>query len=190
MVWLFGSPGWVDYQWYLVGRSNLSNHSFCRNFHGMGAQVVQADGYPWGPRMQLSIGFCWYYCCRQLGTWCQFLEHMDPRAVSFDTGICMHTYCAKWRYGDLWCGADGASDIIKAKFPHLHRVTTLWGTTYSSFVPIWPELVWVSGSDPDMTAPKWACLHIMVAFASSPLVIKLRALSIILEPTMTWTISE
>ena len=36
----------------------------------------------------------------------------------------------------------------------------------------------------------WACLHVMGAFVSSPLVISLMALSLILDPTTTGTISE
>ena len=64
----------------------------------------------------------------------------------------------------------------------------------SLFVEGWPipspisvlsELVWVSCSAPDMTVPKWACLQVVVTFASSPFVIKLRALSMILDPTTT-----
>ena len=50
--------------------------------------------------------------------------------------------------------------------------------TSSSF-PILLEFVWERCSNPDRTAPKWACLHIMVVFLSSPLVITLRALSMI-----------
>ena len=115
---------------------------------------------------------------------------MDPHAVSFGAGICVHTYRAEWGNGDLLCVVDWASDVIEAEFPHLHRVTPQRGMTYSFSTQVLFELVWGSWSDPDMTAWKWACLHIVVTFASSPLVIKLMALSIILEPTMTGTISE
>ena len=61
-----------------------------------------------------------------------------------------------------------------------------WITSFST--PVSFELGWGSCSDPDSS--KWACLHIMVAFTSSLLVIKLMALSMILDPTITGTISE
>ena len=92
---LFGSSGWVDHQWYLVGMDNLPNHSFCRYFCSMGTQVAQADGYPWRPRMQFSIGCHGHHCCQHLGTWCQFHENMNPHAVSFDTGT-RHTHWLFW----------------------------------------------------------------------------------------------
>ena len=60
---------------------------------------------------------------------------MDPHTVSFDTGIGMHTHCAKWQYGDLLCGADWASDVIKAEFLHLCEVILRGGMTYLFFHP-------------------------------------------------------
>ena len=81
--------------------------------------------------MQLSLGGCQHNCCRQLGTWCQFHEYMELYAVSFDTGICLHVYCAKWEYGDLPCGVDWAFNVIEAELPHLHGVTLCRGMAYS-----------------------------------------------------------
>ena len=37
-----------------------------------------------------------------------------------------------------------------------------------------PKLLWESCNDPNIIAPKWACLHVMVAFASSPVVMRPR----------------
>ena len=186
VAWLLRSPGWVDYQWHLVGRGNLSNHSLCGDFHSMGAQVVQTDRYPGGPQMQLSIGHCQYHHCRQLGTWHRFCEYMEPHTVSFDTGIGMHTYCVEWGYGDLLYGVDWAFKVIKAELPHLHGSPFREEWPTSSSIPILPELVQVSYSDPDMTAPKWVCIHTVVTFVSSPLVIKLRALSIFFRTNHDW----
>ena len=101
----------------------------------MGTQVAQADRYPWGPRMQLSTGNCWYHCFWQLGTWHWFHEHMDPHTVSFGTGIGMYAHCAEWQYSDLLCGADWTSYVIKTKFLHLHGVTLRGGMTYLFFHP-------------------------------------------------------
>ena len=101
----------------------------------MGAQVAQADRYPWGPRMLLSTGCSQCHCCWQLGTWCQFPEYMDPHAMSFDTGIGMQTNCAERQYSDLLCGVDWTSYIIKTELPHLHRFTLRGGMTYLCFHP-------------------------------------------------------
>ena len=113
---LFSSPGWVDHWWCLVGRNNLSNPGFCGYFHDMDTQVVQADGYPQGSRMQFSIGCHGHHCCWQLGTWCWFHENMNPHAVSFDTGTSMHIDCAEWWNSDLLCGADWTFNIIDWTF--------------------------------------------------------------------------
>ena len=56
---------------------------------------------------------------------------------------------------------------------------------YLLSTPVEFELAWGYCSDPDMTVPKRACFHVMVAFMSSPLVMMLMALSLILDPTMT-----
>ena len=42
-----------------------------------------------------------------------------------------------------------------------------WITSFSTPVPYVP--LWGSCSNPDMTAPKWACIQVMVTFTSSPL---------------------
>ena len=49
-VGLFGSPGWVDHWWYLVGRSNLPNHCFSGYFYSTGTKIAQTNWYPWGTR--------------------------------------------------------------------------------------------------------------------------------------------
>ena len=133
------------------------------DFHGMGTQGGQTDRYPGGPHMKFSVGCHQYYCYRQLGTWHWFHEQMDPYTVSFDTGIGVHAYCAEWGWlPSLWC--EWASDIIEAEFPHLHGVTLREECLTSFFTPVSFEFVQGSCSDPDMTAPKLACLHVMVAF--------------------------
>ena len=122
----------------------------------MGTQVAQADRYPWGPRMQLSIGCSQYHCCWQLGTWHQFHEYMDLHAVSFDTGIGMHTYCAEQWYSDLLCSVDWTSYVIKTELPHLHRVTIRGRMTYLFFHPCFAwicmgDLQWSRHNSPKMS---------------------------------------
>ena len=59
--------------------------------------------------------------------------------MSFDTGICLHIYCAEWGYDDLLFGMDWAFNTIKAELPHLLGVTTLRGMMY---LPFHPDFVW------------------------------------------------
>ena len=126
---------------------------------------MQANRYPWESRMQLPIGHSWYHCCWQLGTWCWFHEYMNPHTVPFDTGIGMHTDCAKPWYSDLLCGADWTFYAIKTEIPHLHRVTpTGWMTylflhTYFTWVCM-GELEW-SGHDRPKVSLSLHCCHFL-----------------------------
>ena len=141
VIWLFGSPGWVDYWWYLVGRDSLSNHSFVGISTIQVLKLYRQIGTLEDPGMQTLHRSLSVHCCLQLGTWHRFCEHMDQHTVSFDTRIGMHPHCAKWWYGDFLHGVDQTYDIIKTEFPHLHGVTQREGMTSLLFHPCYPALL-------------------------------------------------
>ena len=180
----------MDHWWYLVGRNDLPNHSFCGYFHGTGAQVAQTDWYPWGPWMQFSIGCCGHHCCWQLGTLHWFHESMNPNGVSLDTGASLHIDCAEWQNSDLLCGADWTFYVVQTELTHLHRVTLLRGAFYSLFYPSLPWAVIGELQQPWHNCSKMSLSPCCGCFCEFSQVIRLSAFLIILEPTMRGTVSE
>ena len=170
VMWLSGSPGWVDYQWHLVGRYNPIQPQLLWEISMVQVlKFAQADRYPWGPRMQLSIGHGQHHCCWQLGTWHWFCEYMDPHTVSFNTGIGMHTFNVLKGGTVTFCVVQTGSFTSSSQNFHT-SMGSLSGEEWltSSSTPVVLEFVQESCSDPDMTAPRWVCLHNVVIFSKAP----------------------
>ena len=168
VIGFFGSPHWEDHWWHLVCRCCLSNHSLGGHFHGMGTYVAQTNRYPWEPQMWFPIGHHQYYHCRQLGTWHQFCEHVSPHKCPLTLElVCTLTVLNRGMVTFHVVRTGPLTSLRQNSLTSMGSPLGVeWITSFSTLVSF--GLVPVSCSNPDMTAPKWACLHIVVGFISPP----------------------
>ena len=82
------------------------------------------------------------------------VSHLDPHAVSPDTGVAMDANSPKQGDGNLLSGMNRSANIIQAEPPGCCRIVALGGSNLFPYSPSSIEVVWGNWSDSDMTTPK------------------------------------